>query len=414
MRNRLLSVDVFRGMTIMLMTVVNNPGTWEHIYPPLRHAEWHGVTPTDWVFPFFLFIMGVAVPLSAPQKTWTIDSMGKILTRTFRIFSLGLFLSFFSKIQFFGLEGPALLAVRMVFVILTFALLLGKYDKKLQFYVSLIYLSVLIILAYGGFEAFANVRIPGVLQRIALVYFAVSLIYFHTSGKVQVIIAAVVLFGYWAAMALIDVGYGQGNLEAGKNLAAWVDSKLLAGHMWSVTKTWDPEGILSTIPAIVTGLLGMMVGKILIAKIEPRRKLVWFITVGLVLLAGGLFWNHFFPMNKALWTSSFVLYTAGVGLLILGVLYLILDLVNLRKWALPFQIFGVNPMLVFFASGIIPRALGMIQWQGQSLQSHLYNDVIAPLFTDPKAASLAGALIYLVIWFLILTLFYRRKMIFKV
>jgi predicted acyltransferase len=415
MTKRLLSVDVFRGLTVMLMTIVNNPGDWGNVYAPFLHADWHGCTPTDLVFPFFLFIMGVAVPLSAPEPAYNEDVMGKILTRTFRIFSLGLFLSFFSKIQFFGLEGIPLLLIRLSVAAIVFALLLGNYDKKLQFYVSLGVLSTLFILALSDFASFQNIRIRGVLQRIALVYFFVSLLYFRTPLKVHVIIAIVLLIVYWLSMSYIPVGdWPIGSLEPGKNFAAWVDAKVLTGHMWASSKTWDPEGLFSTIPAIVTGILGILTGQILTKNTSTIQKATVLIIAGIVLLAIGWLWSAFFPLNKALWTSSFVLFTGGLGIVILSIFYFFIDHLNFKSWTKPFEIFGINPMLVFFASGIIPRALGMIHIGESNLQSFIYDNLIAANISNPKTASLTGSFIYLFIWFLILLFFYRRNRIFKV
>jgi predicted acyltransferase len=415
MKKRLLSVDVFRGITIMLMTIVNNAGDWGNIYPPFRHAEWHGCTPTDLVFPFFLFIMGVAVPLSAPKPVFTNDTVGKILTRTFRIFGLGFFLSFFSRIQLFGLEGISLLIVRLFLTAIIFALLLGKYDKKLQFYVSVFVLSLMFIFALGGFENFSDVRILGVLQRIAIVYFFVSLLYYRSSFTIQAVVCLALLLFYWFCMAILPAGeWGAGILEPGRNFAAWIDAHILGEHMYAGTKTWDPEGVFSTIPAISTGILGVLTGQLLIKNSSTIQKVVSICIGGIILLIVGWAWGLIFPINKALWTSSYVLFTAGLALFILGVLYFIIDHLNWKSWTKLFEIFGVNPMLVFFASGIIPRALGMIDVGGQNLQSFIYTQMIAPNFSDPRMASLAGALVYLLIWFLILVAFHSRKRIFKV
>lgn len=414
MNKRLLSVDVFRGLTIMLMTIVNNPGDWGNVYSPFLHAHWHGCTPTDLVFPFFLFIMGVAVPLSSPEPVYNDDVMGKILTRTFRIFSLGLFLSFFSKIPFFGFDGIPLLAFRLFITAILFALLLGKYDRKLQFYVSIGVLSTLFILALSGFETFQNIRIPGVLQRIAIVYFFCSLLYFKSTSLSQLITAFVLLLVYWLTMMFFDVGFGIGNLEQGQNLAAWIDEKVLSGHMWASSKTWDPEGLYSTIPAVATGIIGMLVGKQLVSNASTLQKTISLLIAGVLLVLVGWLWSFHFPLNKALWTSSFVLFTAGIGIAILAILYFVIDHLNFKIWTKPFEIFGINPMLVFFASGIIPRALGLIEIGNQNLQSFIYNQMILPNFSQPKTASFVGALVYLMIWFGILVFFYRRKLIFKV
>ncbi len=423
MKERLTSLDVFRGMTIMLMTIVNNPGDWGNIYAPLEHAEWHGCTPTDLVFPFFLFIVGISTVLAMPVKKFDNSVLEKILTRGLRIFLLGLSLNFFSKIHIASLEGIPLMFVRLAFTALITVLLLGDYDRKKQFYVAIGLFSLLIILSFGGFEAFASVRILGVLQRIALVYLVVSVLYATTNTITQIIVGLACLFGYWALMALVDVpNVGAANLEKGTNLAAWLDNYLLPGHLWASAKTWDPEGILSTIPAIGTGLAGVFTGKLLTNAFPKNKKAIYLLSAGVLGVMIGLLWHEIFPINKALWTSSYVVYTAGLALLVLGVLYFVIDVLGFDVWTKPFVIFGVNPMLVFFFSGIIPRALNMIKiTQPENLKTPetglvawLYSHWIMPFFSEPKNASLAGALTYLLIWFVILVLFDRKKMIFKV
>lgn len=423
MKERLTSIDVFRGMTIMLMTIVNNPGDWGHIYAPLEHAEWHGCTPTDLVFPFFLFIVGISTVLSMPVKKFDQSVLGRIITRALRIFLLGLSLNFFSKIHLGSLEGIPLMLVRLVFTAIITVLLLGEYDRKKQLYVAVGLFTLMMILSFGGFEDFASVRIPGVLQRIAVVYLIVSIIYATTNTTVQIIIGLACLLGYWALMALVDVpNVGAANFEKGTNLAAWLDNYLLPGHLWATSKTWDPEGILSTLPAIGTGLAGVFTGKLLTNDFPKNKKAVYLLSAGVIGVMIGLLWNDVFPINKALWTSSYVCYAAGIALMVLGALYFVIDVLGVDAWTKPFVIFGVNPMLVFFFSGIIPRVLNMIKIaQPENLEnptaglvSWLYNHWIEPFFTEPKNASLAGALTYLAIWFVILVLFDRKKMIFKV
>jgi predicted acyltransferase len=423
MKERLTSLDVFRGMTIMLMTIVNNPGDWGHIYAPLEHAEWHGCTPTDLVFPFFLFIVGISTVLSMPVKKFDQSVLEKILTRALRIFLLGLSLNFFSKIHIGSLEGIPLMLIRLVFTAIITVLLLGEYDRKKQLYVAVGLFALMMTLCFGGFEEFSSVRIPGVLQRIAVVYLIVSIIYATTNTSVQIIIGLACLLGYWALMALVPVpNVGAANFEKGTNLAAWLDNYLLHGHLWATSKTWDPEGILSTLPAIGTGLAGVFTGKLLTNKSPKNKKAVYLLSAGVIGVMIGLLWNDVFPINKALWTSSYVCYVAGLALLVLGVLYFIIDVLGFDVWTKPFVIFGVNPMLVFFFSGIIPRVLNMIKIaQPENLENPetgliewLYTHWIVPFFSEPKNASLAGALTYLLIWFVILVWFDRKKIIFKV
>ncbi|MFD2523536.1 acyltransferase family protein [Emticicia soli] len=420
MKQRLTSLDVFRGMTIMLMTIVNNPGDWGNLYSPLEHAEWHGCTPTDLVFPFFLFVVGISAVLSMPIKRFDASTFERIITRTLRIFLLGLFLNFFSKIHIGSLDGVPLMLIRLVFTVLITMALLGDYDKRKQFFIA-IGLFVLMLAMAFGLDNFKNVRIPGVLQRIAVVYLIISILYATTNTTTQIVIGLVCLFGYWALMTLVPVpGFGEANVEKGTNLAAWLDNYLLPGHLWATSKIWDPEGLLSTFPAIATGIAGLLTGTFLTNKTDKNKKPVYLIGAGVAGVALGFIWGLVFPINKALWTSTFVLYTAGWALLLLGILYFLIDVIRFDFWTKPFVIFGVNPMVVFFFSGIIPRVLNMIQIPvgdaagSMGLTEWLYQYGIVPFFSEPKNASLAGALVYLLIWFVILLYFYRRKLIFKV
>ena len=423
MKPRLISLDVLRGLTIILMTIVNNPGDWGNVYAPLLHAEWHGCTPTDLVFPTFLFIVGVSVVLAAPQKSFYPGTIQKILTRTLRIFCLGLFLSFFSKIHLFNLEGLSLLGVRLVITVFVVVMLFANYNRRLQFYVALFFFIGMMVLAFGGFEDFKNVRIPGVLQRIAIVYLVVSLLYLYTNWITQAVTGIFILLLYWALMTLIPVpGIGEANLAKGTNLAAWLDNYLLPGHLWITSKTWDPEGILSTLPAIATGIAGLLTGTLLTAGSSKIQKVKYLLTGAVFGVITGLIWNLAFPINKALWTSSYVLYAAGLALICLTILYYIIDVKGFSGWTSFFVVFGVNPMFIFFFSGIIPRILSGIkivnpndpEHEKITFQTYLYEFQITPYFSDPKNASLAYALIYLLFWFIILYILYRNKVIFKV
>ena len=421
-KERLISLDVFRGFTILLMTIVNNPGSWASIYPPLEHAEWHGCTPTDLVFPFFVFIMGTAIPFAMPTKHFDLGVFNKIMVRSLRIFCLGLFLAYFSRIELFGLEGISLLLIRLAITFAVACALLGNYTLKIKTYLVLGIFAIMIFLAYSQIEAFQDVRIPGVLQRIGIVYFFASILYLKTNLKTQLIVASSILLSYWILMAFVPVpGFGDANFEKGTNLAAWLDNLLLNGHLWSFSKTWDPEGILSTIPAIGTGILGMFIGQILnlpITKIEILKKMV---ITGIVLLITGLLWNIIFPINKSLWTSSYVLYTAGIATLCLTLLYYTIDVSNHKKWTKLFLIWGVNPMIVFFFSGIIPRVLSSIKIQSPeiateqiNLQTLIYKFWITPYFENPLNSSLAYPILYAIFWSFILWIFYKKNLIFKV
>jgi predicted acyltransferase len=421
-KERLISLDVFRGFTILLMTIVNNPGSWGSIYPPLEHAEWNGCTPTDLVFPFFIFIMGTAIPFAMPNKQFDFGVFNKIIVRSLRIFCLGLFLNYFSRIELFGLEGISLLILRLIITFGVAYALLGNFSLKIKTYLVFGIFATLLSLAYSQLEAFKDVRIPGVLQRIGIVYFFTSILYLKTTQKTQLLVAASILLVYWLLMAFVPVpGFGEANFEKGTNLAAWLDNLILNGHLWSYSKTWDPEGILSTLPAIATGIFGMLIGQILnlqIPKIEIAKKIG---IIGIALIIIGLIWSIIFPINKSLWTSSYVLYSAGIATLCLTLLYYIIDISNYKKWTAFFLIWGVNPMIVFFFSGIIPRVLSSIKIQNPeiaaeqiNLQNLIYNFWMVPFFENPLDSSLAYALTYAVFWSLILWVFYKNKLIFKV
>lgn len=421
-KERLISLDVFRGFTILLMTIVNNPGSWAHIYPPLEHAEWNGCTPTDLVFPFFLFIMGTAIPFAMPEKKFDLAIFNKIIVRSFRIICLGLFLNYFSRIELFGLEGLSLLAGRLIITVGVAYALLGNFSLKIKTYLVFGIFTSLLLLAYSQLEAFQDVRIPGVLQRIGIVYFFAAILYLKTTQKTQLLVATSILLAYWILMAFVPVpGFGEANFEKGTNLAAWLDNLILNGHLWTFSKTWDPEGILSTLPAIATGIIGMYIGQILnlqIPKIEIIKKTA---LIGIVLIIIGLIWNIVFPINKSLWSSSYVLYTAGIATLCLTLLYYIIDISNYKKWTNVFLFWGVNPMIVFFLSGIFPRVWGMIKIQNPeiaieqiNIRDYFYNFHITPLFSDPLNASLTFALLYVLFWTIILWFLYKNKLIFKV
>jgi predicted acyltransferase len=335
---------------------------------------------------------------------------------------LGLFLNFFGRINFFGFEGIPLLIERVIITLAVAYALLGNFTPKIKTVLAFSIFGILLFLAYSGLESYKDVRIPGVLQRIAIVYFFTSLIYLKSNIKTQLLITSLLLLGYWALMTLVPVpGFGAANLEKGTNLSAYIDNLFLANHMWSQSLTWDPEGLLSTIPAIGTGIIGMLIGQLLntkLTKIEIIKKMSLY-GFGLIIL--GLIWSFAYPINKSIWSSSYVLYTAGLATICLCILYYIIDVSGYNKWTKLFLVWGVNPMIVFFFSGIIPRVLSMIEVQNPEtsgeqigLQSYFYNYGIVPLFENPKDASLTYALIYVAFWSVILWFFYKNKMYFKV
>jgi predicted acyltransferase len=369
---RLLSLDVFRGLTVMGMTVVNNPGDWGHIYPPLEHAEWNGCTPTDLVFPFFLFIVGVSIAYALAGAKRTGAPLRPVLARVARraaiLFGLGVLTSL-----------------------------------------------------YPHFD-FGSVRIMGVLQRIALVYFGCSCLYLVTGWRTQVALLVGVLVSYTVLMQLVPVpGFGPANLEPATNLGAWVDRTMLGErHLWAQSRTWDPEGLLGTLPALGTGLLGILAGQWLRwPNPTTFSKPVGLAVAGVIAAASGLVWNNWFPINKALWTSPYVLFAGGLALLVLATLYWLCDVRGYRRWARLAVAFGVNAIAVFFFSAILSRTFSLVRLPGPAgslvgFKEWLYEWGIKPFFSDPRNASVAGAVVCLLIWLAVLSYLQRRNWVWKV
>ena len=365
---RLYSLDVFRGITVAAMILVNNPGSWESVYPPLLHAHWNGCTPTDLIFPFFLFIVGVSIHFAYQTQLTSGLSQKlflKILKRTLIIFLLGIFLSLFPKFNF------------------------------------------------------SVVRIPGVLQRISLVFFLCSLLYFKTNWLAQIRVALILLVGYFILMTMVPVpGFGPANLEPETNLGAWLDRLLLSGHLWAQSKTWDPEGLLSTVPAVATGILGMLTGKLFSTVKEPAEKTTWLFFIGTILILLGLAWGMAFPINKSLWTSSFVLYTAGIAMQFLAGLYWLIDVQGFKKWSTPFIYYGTNAIFVFVASGLLAKILirsKVVIEEGMeiSLWSYLYQNLYAS-WLSPYNASLLFAITLVSFFLVLLRWMYKKKIFVKV
>jgi len=362
--NRLVSLDVFRGITIAGMVLVNNPGTWEHIYWPLEHASWHGWTPTDLVFPFFVFIVGVAIPLAFARR---VESGGskrdiyiKIIKRTLIIFAIGLFLN---GLPSFGL---------------------------------------------------AEYRIPGVLQRIAVCYFFASIIFLNTRVRTQIAITIGLLFVYWLMVKFIPApGYAAGDLTKEGSLPSFVDRVVFGKHVWAQARVYDPEGLLSTIPAIATALMGVLTGVWLRREESRVEKAAGMFVVGAVCVAIGWAWNAFFPINKALWTSSYVLFTGGLALQFLSLCYWIIDIKGYRRWAKPFEVFGLNAIALYVVADLIAVALGTIKVGEESLGGWIYNHVFAS-WASPFNASLAFAICFVLVCLLLMWILYARKIFLKV
>ncbi len=377
-RERLVALDVFRGLTIAGMLLVNNPGSWGAIYPPLRHAAWHGWTPTDLIFPFFLFIVGVTTHLSLSARRARGDDEGTLIRQVLRrggmIILLGLLLSGFPFIPQYGFDP-------------------------------------------------STMRFPGVLQRIGVAYIATGLLTLRTSGRMQVTVVTALLLGYWAVMTLIPVP-GSGAVGAvalatpDGSIAAWLDRTVLGDHLWRQSKTWDPEGILSTVPAIGTAVLGVFAGRWIAAARPLMERIAALFAVGAIGMVTGLIWNWWFPINKNLWTSSYVLFTAGMACVTIATCIWLIDVQRITGWTKPFVIFGMNPILAFVGSGMMARLMGSIikvQRDGQSvsLQRATYDSAFAS-WLAPMNASLLYAVCFVAFWFLILWALHRKGIFLKV
>ncbi len=427
-QTRLVSLDVFRGMTIAGMVLVNNPGTWGAIYAPLEHAPWHGITPTDFIFPFFLFIVGVAIPLALGKRIEegiTRDVYFKIISRAFLIFFIGLFMAAFPLFDFSNEGIPLFAKIIEMFALITvvYLWLTGKTKESLILLGALAVF--LAILYFSGFPLvftnFNNLRIPGVLQRIAVCYLITSLIFLHTNWKQLAIIGVALLFFYWLFMMIGPVpGCDLTTIDdKACNIAAYLDRTVFGlNHIWKQAKVYDPEGLLSTIPAIVTTISGVLTGLWLKTKRSDLEKVSGLFFIGLVLLVAGWCWNPFFPFNKALWTSSYVLYTSGLALCFLGFCYYLIDIKGYKMWTKPFVIFGVNALALFIGSGLMARMMGIIKVSGAegkpiSLQGWIYDVIFVPL-ADAKTSSLMFALCFILFWLFLMWLLYRKRIYIKV
>ena len=369
--NRIISLDMFRGFTIVLMILVNNPGSWSSVYAPLRHAKWHGWTPTDLVFPFFLFIVGVAISLSFTKRIERGDEKShlliKVIRRTVIIFAIGIFLSLF---PFFN---------------------------------------------------FSNLRIPGVLQRIAICYFFASLIFLFANKKFQILWTIFLLTIYWLLIKTIPVPeFGAGVLEPKGNLCWYIDSTLLAGFTWKGAPApgFDPEGIFSTIPAIASVLFGIFTGDWIRSKKEQYEKVAGLFIAGNVLLVVGVIMDVWLPINKSLWTSSYTVFMAGMALNFLGMCYWIIDIKGYQRWTKPFVVFGSNALAVYALSALFARITIYTKWElgdGStiSLKTFLYENLFHSWAGDYFASLLYPA-IWIFIYLGLMWILYRKKIFIKI
>jgi len=366
--NRIVSLDIFRGMTIMAMIIVNSPGSWTYAYPVLRHSEWNGCTPTDLVFPFFIFAMGFSTVISITRRLQKGTSKQKLVLQLIRrsviIFILGLIINSFP------------------------------------------------------FNDLANIRIPGVLQRIAIVNLVCGLFLLYADIKLVWYVSSFLLLGYWALMTLVPVpGFGPSNLEPTTNLAAWLDRLIIGKHVWESTKLYDPEGILSTLPAIVSGFMGVLAGNSFMKSKNENDKLIFLLVFGNILIFCGMAWGMLFPINKQLWTSSYVLYTSGLAMVVLGIIYWIADIKQIRQFAPPFLAFGTNAIIAYFGSEIGAILLDMIHITTANSTVTLYDWLFSryqSIGLSPINASLLGALVFMGFWLLVVSFMYRKHIIVKI
>lgn len=385
---RLASLDTFRGMTIAGMLIVNNAGDWGHVFSPLGHSEWNGVTCADFVFPFFLFIMGVAMPFSFAKRlrdgAAPASLMPGVARRAAMLFGLGFLLN------------------------LLYAYAIAKPPR--------------------GWEVLQSVRVLGVLQRIGICYLIAAPVFLWGRERALVIVSAIVLFGYYALMTLVSVpGHGPGVLTQAGNLASHIDTLVFGRHCyeWDAATGLghDPEGLLGTLPAVANALIGCLVGIWLRRTERDGYERASAIFVGGVLLViAGAWWSLSFPFNKNLWTSSYVLFTSGWACLVLGCCYWTIDLKGRSGWTLPFTVYGTNAIASYVCASAMAYTSVFIKWAGPDgkfitlkgwIFSHAFGSWITPAF-GPYVASAAYGISYVILWSLIMLLLYRRRIFIRI
>ncbi len=360
-RERLAALDAFRGLTVAAMILVNNPGEWDAVYPPLRHADFNGCTLADLIFPFFLFITGLTTAISVAGDVR--PSWRRVAKRTLLIFGLGLFLN--------------------------------------------------------GFPLFdwSTLRIPGVLQRIAVCYAAAAILVRLSSARAQMILFVGIVAGYAVALECIPVpGATAGVIAPDANLAAWLDVRLLRGHL--LHDHWDPEGVLSTFPALATTLCGVLAAHWLRSSYRREQQALVLGAVGVVMAVLGCCLSPFCPINKTVWSSSFVLVSGGAALCGLALCVWLIDVRRSRRWAQPFIAYGRNPIVAYVLSTLIAKQLllwPVVQTDGTptNAASYIFRRIFLPL-AQPVMASLLYAATYTALWLLVATVLYRRGVLIRV
>lgn len=362
MKERILSVDIFRGMTIVLMILVNTPGTWSNVYGPLLHAPWHGYTPTDLVFPFFLFIVGTSIVFAYNKKEPSKAVYKKITKRSLKLIGLGLFLGAFT-------------------------------------------------ISFPFIKDFASIRFPGVLQRIGVVFFFASILFLNLHWKKLIGLTILLLVGYWILMTFVPVeGVASTYERAPNNLANYLDVKIFGTHNYK--PDYDPEGLLSTLPSIASALMGIFTGLILLSKQEKKATLLFGLGGALILVGYG--WDLFFPINKALWTSSFVLVTAGWANIVLALIYYLTDVKKLQFGSI-FRYAGANAIVVYFLSSFITKLFYSIKVDvDTSLHGWLFKTIYVQDFFSMQLSSLLYGLTVVAFYCLLAYVLFKRKIFIKV
>lgn len=360
-KKRIESVDLLRGFTICAMILVNTPGSWGSVYKPLLHAKWHGLTPTDLIFPFFLFIVGISIFFAYKYKKPTRETYKKITIRSLKLFGLGLFLNAFVP--------------------------------YLPFY-----------------QDFETVRILGVLQRIGIVFFVSSIVYLNYSWKTITSIILVILVGYWLFLGFVPLPNGALPTfdRAANNWANYVDVTVLGNHLWQ--PDYDPEGILSTIPSIASCLIGVVLGYVL--DNLKNSKTLFYISFGLLII--GYVFSIIFPLNKAIWSSSFVLVTSGWATLLLAVIYYLKDVKQLN-FGTVFKYVGMNAITIYFLSSLISKIFYLTKVSAtNNIHSYLFNQVFIQPFLSEKLSSLLYALVVVLFYTFLAYVLFKKKIFIKV
>ena len=380
---RYQSLDVFRGATVALMILVNNPGSWGHIFSPLSHASWHGLTPTDLVFPFFLFAVGNAMSFVMPKlaQGTDLDFWKKVLKRTILIFAIGLFLNWSPFVKW---SDGALV-----------------------------------------FKQWEQIRILGVLQRIALCYFFASVIIYYGKSTWALYIGAVILLLYWLLTTLLGAPGHPYSLSGYFGNA--IDQNILGiTHIYKGEGVpFDPEGFTSTLPAIVQVIFGFLVGEYIQDKGKNFEMLSQLLLTGVVLVLAGYIWDFSFPINKKIWTSSYVVYTSGLAMITLSVFIYLIEFKNATgKWSYFFEVFGKNPLFIFVLSGFLPRVLALLRWEdhvnemGEKVYTSslpwFYEHVCKNIHSDLRVGSLLYALCFIAFMAILAYILDKRKIYIKV